>query len=209
MSDLDGNFETHLTVAPGSKIDNLQDWARAQGLKCTHIVLSKGATASQPMLTWHGSGSLQAQLDRARQIGQMLEDQAFSVTRVKVEVGLSSIEVPTTTEDASSLPEQSYFEFHVKLKLPSNADLTHLTQVALRNSAHLSRNAFCIREDGFQERFVTQRNRRVGKSGAIGDFEQLMNDLRLLNVDVLEVEQEFVVYDSNLQIDAGWLTGNE
>ena len=67
----------------------------------------------------------------------------------------------------------------------------------------------CARADGFHERFVTQRCRAVGRWEASRRLHALVDDIKTLGFSVLETEEEFTVYDSNIDVDAGWLVSKE
>ena len=52
-------YESHVTVRCAGPADwlRLRRWAASAGLKLTHIVLARGRTPEQPMLTLSGSSS--------------------------------------------------------------------------------------------------------------------------------------------------------
>jgi hypothetical protein len=198
-------YETHISVGPTGRnsIEDLQLWAAARGLKCVHIVLDGGDSPSQPMLTRHGHSNLQSELEHAHQIGQDMASAGFSVTRVKIEAAPWNEEVPHSDEEAQQATGQ-YFEHHIKLLLGAQAEIADVASVALKHGARLSRNARRARDDG-HERFVTQRCFGVGRGIAWQRFQELREALASLGHPVLEEEEEFVVYDSNLALDAGWI----
>jgi len=202
-----GEFETHLTVCPdgSERIDTLRQWGLDQGLKCVHIVLDRGETASQPMLTRRGKGTLSSELITSAQLRQALRREGFMVTRVKIEVPPWSQDVPQSRLDAPQHPSDRYFEHHLKLLLDPDADTAPLSALAEQYAARLSRNALKQREDGYQERFITQRCWSVGRVEARLRLDALVSALMPLGYPLLDIEEEFVVYDSNLAVDAGWL----
>ncbi|MDQ3789475.1 MAG: hypothetical protein M3422_19805, partial [Actinomycetota bacterium] len=53
-----GDFEVHLTDS-AQEADALAAFASRRGAKFTHILLNRGDTPSQPMLTVRGSGTLE------------------------------------------------------------------------------------------------------------------------------------------------------
>ncbi len=201
-----GEFETHLTINLDrtAGVDALRAWAESHGLKCLHILLARGSSPSQPMLTRRGRGDLAAQLQIANDLKGHLETIGFRVTRIKIEVAGANPDVPAT-EDAARANPGLYFEHHVKLLLDPNADLTLLANLSQRHSAHLSRNALRARDDGREERFVTQRCWLVGRDVARGRLQALTQDLESHAYPIIDVEEEFVVFDSNESIDAGWI----
>jgi len=201
-----GDFETHLTIGLDSlaTLAALQDWAKAHDLKCLHILLQRGASPSQPMLTRHGSGDLAGELRIANDLSRQLDASGFRVTRIKIEAACSNREVPATDADAVVHPEL-YFEHHAKLLLNPQTDLASLARLAQAHSAHLSRNALTTRNDGREERFVTQRCRQVGREVARRRLDALLEALQRHSYPIIDVEEEFVVFDSNGSIDAGWI----
>ncbi len=204
--EFDGQFETHVTArADGpAGVEALRAWAARRGLKFHHIVLDRGRTPSQPMVTRQGSGTLSGQLAAAEGLTRDLAEAGFAVRRVKVEAAPGNRDVPATDAEASRHAGR-YFEHHVKLALPADADFAELTRLAELHDARLSRNARRHRGDGTAERFVTQRCHGVGLATARRAFDALRNSLAAAGYVAAKVEQEYVVWDSHLADDAGWL----
>lgn len=198
-----GDFETHLTVA-AARADALRAWAERHALKFHHIELARGATPVQPMVTHRERGTLPDQLTRASALQARLEAAGFGVTRVKLEVAPWNADVPETDADAAAHTGR-YFEHHVKLLLSECTDLGALAELATPHRAHLSRNARRARADGCHERFVTQRCYAVGAATARARFGDLLDALRAAGHHIESSEQEFVVYDSRPEVDAGWI----
>ncbi|MFI9271219.1 hypothetical protein ACIGXM_10975 [Kitasatospora sp. NPDC052896] len=204
LPEVSGDFEVHLTVRPESA-DSLADWAAEHGLKFTHILLARGAAASQPMLTLRGSGRFQEVAAQTRRTAGRLAEAGFAVLRVKIEAAPWAQGLPQSDGDAARLGPARYFEHHVKLLLPGDADTGALATIATRHSAHLSRNARRVRADGLRERFVTQRARLVGLATAGRQLAALLTELGAAGWPVASVEREFVVLDSDETLDAGWI----
>jgi hypothetical protein len=161
------------------------------------------------MLTRYGSGTLSAELGEAERLRDDLASDGFQVSRVKIEAAPSNRDVPRTDDEAASQPRERYFEHHVKLLLDALADVDAVTSIARQHSAHVSRNALRVRADGRHERFVTQRCHGVGRETARRRLDALLHALAAGGYAVLDEEQEFVVYDSDLSIDAGWIEPQE
>jgi hypothetical protein len=211
-----GEFEAHITVRcddGAASAIRLERWSAARGWKFTHIVLARGRTPSQPMLTLRGSGPYEEQLRTCRSASQALRDAGFPPVRVKSEVAPWEPVVPRSDAQAR-LPGGSagrYFEHHLKVLpdpvAPGGADgLDALTATAVAHDAHVSWNARRIRGGtDRQERFVTQRCHGVGLPAAQARLAALTRAAEDLSIEIAEVEQEFVVYDSNTAIDEGWI----
>src|SRR5882757_7697714 len=101
-----GEFEAHITVrchGGAASADRLEQWSAARGGKFTHIVLARGRTPSQPMVTLRGSGSYEEQLRVCRRAANALRDAGFTPVRVKIEVAPWEPVVPRTDADARLL----------------------------------------------------------------------------------------------------------
>lgn len=199
-----GAFETHFTVKTAAW-ERAFEWAAAHGMKVTHIVLAHGEHASQPMLTRHSTGSLEGTLRESRCISEQMAAKGLAVCRMKIEVGAGNAAAPADPHEAEGRPDDWYFEQHIKLLLPPSQDHSLIMQLAERHGARLSRNALRTREDGFEERFLTQRLHHGGRAQAESALSSLLDALLQHSIVVLETESEYVVFDSNLALDSGWL----
>ncbi|MFD9337294.1 hypothetical protein ACFWBF_23245 [Streptomyces sp. NPDC060028] len=187
-------YETHVTVrCPGPpELARLETWAGEQQLKVTHIVLARGRMVSQPMLTLPDRTGHEALVPRLRAAG-------FEPVRVKVET------VPWTTDRPG--PGGGYFEHHLKLLLPADWDRPALESLASRHAAHVSwnaRRAAAGLAGGRHERFVTQRCRGTAPQ-ATAACDALAAALAGAGYEIRSEEREFVLYDSDLSVDDGWI----
>jgi len=207
--DVAGAFETHVSVLTDD-VDALAARADAYGWRVTHIVLDRGRSASQPMLGARTHDTLRAVRRRADDVVGRLRGDGFTVTRIKIEAEPSHVGVPRTDAQARGHGPARYFEHHVKLVLPADVDESALVALVRPHGAHLSRNARRVRADGRVERFVTQRCRGVGDRTAARAARALVDVLSAPTtacgpVSIACVEREFVVYDDNDGLDAGWI----
>jgi len=201
-----GDFETHVTVTSDpARWSALVAWADTEQVKVTHIVLDRGSVCSQPMVTLTGTGPSAIAMVAARAVSDRLTAAGFEVVRLKVEVEPQASGVPRDNDAALLLGDDLHFEHHVKIHLPAPHDRRELSQLVIPHQAHLSRNARRIADDGGQELFVTQRCFGVGLPEASRRLRELRASLSRSAVQELSVEQEFVIFDSNLALDNGWL----
>lgn len=199
-----GDFETHLTVAAAaSDFAALQTLAAGLGARFLHIVLPRGQTPSQPMLSWRDRGELSVVRELAARRGARLQQAGHHVTRCKIEAAPDNAGIP---QDEFPGPDQ-YFESHLKIALAGGDDIAAVTALAQRHAAHLSRNALRRDEGGCEQRFVTQRLPGAGLRRARAGMDALAAALTALGHAPLRSELEFVVYDSNQALDAGWMDG--
>ncbi|MFJ4279301.1 hypothetical protein [Streptomyces massasporeus] len=192
-------YESHVTVrcAGPQEFARLRRWAVDGGFKLTHIVLARGRMREQPMLTLSGSPSYADEAARVREVAARLRADGFDPVRVKIESSPWAPEVPREPCDGGR-----YFEHHVKLRLGADTDLAPLAARVVPHGAHLSWNARRVR-GAWHERFVTQRCREVDAEDAGRALELLLTELG--GFEVLSVEREFVLYDSDVSVDEGWL----
>jgi hypothetical protein len=207
---LSGDFESHFTLAckEASEIEPLHAWATAHALKLTHIILDSGATPSQIMLTQEQKGDYLSIFDQFCATQTALTQAGFVVSRLKVEAAPWSVGIPQTTSEARQYPSPScYFEHHLKLLLDAESDIAALKILVEAHHGHLSRNARRVRTYGKHERFVTHRCHGVGQCEAKEKLQFLMQLVQKAGYILLEAEEEFVIYDSNIGLDTGWAEG--
>ncbi|WP_405788799.1 hypothetical protein OG753_15415 [Streptomyces sp. NBC_00029] len=191
MIDSMSEYETHVTVrcADAAELARLDIWAGARELKVTHILLARGRMVSQPMLTLPDRTGHEHLVPRLRAAG-------FDPVRVKVET------VPWTTDSPG--PGGGYFEHHLKLLVPADFDRPALEALVVPHGAHLSWNARRVLAGGAHERFVTQRWRGTA-AGAGAACDALIAALGSAGYEIRSEEREFVLYDSDLSVDDGWI----
>lgn len=207
-----GTFEAHVTVASldAARMDAFRAACRELDVKCISIELPEGETRAQPMTASFHRGEL---LDVQREvvaIARELVRRGFVVTRTKIEAHGRSclVGTPQTDEEARLAPSTSYFEYHVKLALPEDADLEALAARCRAHRAHLSRNAYKgAGADGLVERFVTLRAHREGRRSADARFAALCTDLEREGHVVRNRIREYTVFDTNVALDRGWIDG--
>src|SRR5262249_41296628 len=165
--------------------------------KCVRIVLARGVQVEQPMATWRRDDTvLPDVLAEATERAQDLERAGFAVVRVKIEADPSNDDVPATDDAALLQPSCNYFEHHVKLRRETAPGRELLLRVCLDHAAHLSRNAWRESAEGFEERFVTLRSCRMGRSASEQRLHRLLAALEGAGEQVIDVESEYAVHDS-------------
>lgn len=206
--DFAGDFETHLTlesVTTTGDEERIRRWAERHRVKYTRIVLDRGATPYQPMLTVRGHGVLPARREAALALVRRLGADGIDVTRVKIEAAPWNEDVPQTAAEARTLPPGCHFEHHVKLLLADDTEVAAVRALAERDHVHVSRNARRDLGGRGHERFVTQRCHGVGRAEARRRLDALVDSLTTAGFEVVEVEEEYVVHDDRPALDRGWV----
>jgi hypothetical protein len=203
MQEMSGDFEIHLTAWDHDR-DRLAAFAEEHGLGYVYIELDRGVSVFQPMLTLTRSGPLGEIRALAEGWARRMRDVSLHPVRVKIEAAPWNTGVPLTDADAN---QGRYFEHHVKLRLPTDALalLLQITDLVEPHGARLSRNARRRDADGAHQRFVNQRCHGAGVLTAKRRLDDLVAVLRAAGHEIVSVEQEYVVDDTNLELDRGWL----
>jgi hypothetical protein len=193
-------FEIHITVShlpAGRKIEFIEFCSRQQA-KPLLIELSKGECREQPMLSKvlyfdALSGAVAAATDYTR----LLELQQFAVSRVKIEVPSACAGSFLQKSNTGFIP---YYEWHVKVDYVNTAALY---QLCSSFGVHLSLNAL-KNEPGF--RFITLRE--YGEKEVFEERVIAVSGALQAGGWVLAKQQsEYCLYDSNVLLDNGWLSG--
>ena len=202
-----GTFEAHITVkaddlAVREKFDLL---CQNLNVKCVLIELSSGETPFQPMTASYHYGGLKDVVQEVNKIARTIVDAGFEITRIKIEAMVSNRDIPISDVEAQKLPESNYFEFHIKAMLSASENLELLKKYCLQHDAHLSANAFKQLIDGKQQRFITMRVYGAGYKSAQQCFDNLLALLKAKGFKLSQQQREYSIYDSNLNLDAGWV----
>lgn len=212
MIEYPGEFEIHMTVRTADALaQSFRNWCDKHSLKCVRIVLSRGHHREQPMSTWcRVDTNLSTVLAEARRYVELARQDGHDVVRLKVEALLSNQDVPQTDAAAANCNSGNYFEHHLKLRRRVDEPTEVLRGICEMHAAHLSRNAFERVEAGeYEHRFVTLRSYGIGASASIDQLARLLTDLKNIDQQVVEKESEYCVYDSNVDLDAGWLPASK
>lgn len=173
-------------------------------------------TKTKPILaiSEYGNQSIQAMLSKYKcgkssDIIQLAEEMAAQMTtkynirilRIKVESMMHNEGVPL--EENNENDRQYYFEFHFKVEIDSSINYQKVANICKTLNAHLSFNAF--KKETIP--LITLRlPASVGSIYAIKCKDNLVDLLKLNNIVVCDgIQCEFSVYDSNVNLDKGWL----
>ncbi len=196
-------YELHITVAQTVDLEAFKQFCYQAGIKA--LVIDLGAELPvQPMTCSRITASFSDAMLEAAKLRDILTNAGFVVTRVKLEAAPWNSGVPESDIQAQKAPSGNYFEHHTKLKLPKTANLRLLEMLCESNNAHLSRNAFKVFTDGSQERLITQRHYGLGFASASLRFNAFLEVLKSFDFKVEKTVSEYCVFDSNLELDAGW-----
>jgi hypothetical protein len=188
-----GGFEAHLTVDTDRRAD-FEVLCGELGVDCVGIELPDGVHRAQPMTASHHRGELAAVIGEVEALHARIVAAGFTIVRTKLEALAANEGVPPA-DDAG------YFEFHVKVRVDP-ARLDELAQIARSSGGRLSRND---RQHRPTQRFVTMRVYRATRAAAEAQLDALLAALDAADFDRAGIAREYTLYDSRIELDAGWL----
>jgi hypothetical protein len=200
MSSANNRYESHITVAAKdlAALSVLQGFCLSKGLKCLVIELAQGEHPCQPMTSGFHQGSEEQVKAEVFALASELATQGLTVERVKIEAHIQNSDLPL--EDPTDGDDKKYYEAHFRVMVPSEDRLRELQGVCRQHGVHVSRNA----QANKPIRFVTLR---VYRAGLLTAQQRAADIVRLLQESGFEITkqiQEYVVFDSRLELDRGW-----
>lgn len=202
-----GIFESHITICTKSlaTLQRFQRFCQQLKVKCLLIELPSGVTRIQPMSASYHRGTLTQVWTEAQHLAQQMWLAGFQVIRVKIEAMVYNQDIPIQDGEVWQHRATNYFEFHIRALLSKEINLEALRQNCAESGAHLSVNAFKLSINRQQhQRFITLRVYQLGRRSAQARFQDLLTSLRAKQIRLVQPQQEYTVYDSNLGLDAGW-----
>lgn len=200
-------FEIHLTAnLTTAELDSFIQFCHLQNWKPLHIVLARGAMTSQPMATIHGKGAESDAVSLMKQSAAIFSRHGFRLVRSKIEFDIGAPLVPEVLP-RDAIQRGCYFEHHLKLRLLASGPTAALLDLARWHDAHWSRNALKQLSDGYEHRFLTIRHFNETKQVSLAKNDALVADLTSNGCEIVKCESEYCVYDSQCDLDAGWIAG--
>lgn len=214
---ISGLFEIHITVDHlGNSFYNLYNYvSKNNGMKLILTVAKNGDYPTQYMISKFKNGTEQEVIERALEIAREMKKENIEVLRVKVEAMAFNEGVPVTMEDYKNyilLPKtgKPYFEFHAKIK-PFNKELESLVDfwnknTILKPSVFVALSINLLSRSENKNPLLTIRVYDGGRIDAIDLKNVILDDLKNKNYHIIDaIQQEFSVYDTNENLDKGWL----
>lgn len=211
---LDGTFEIHITIHPNNDYTKLLKYIYDKRTERKFkLVFAVSGTNNQYMLSYFTrKDNDEAAVNSARQVAANLELNDISVSRVKVECH-DVRGIPMTDQDYTDMNRylnlkynnecnKPYFEFHCKID-PNGGDLDDLEKdVNQYKQCAVSYNLCSSNKNPI----LTIRVYDVGFVNAEKFKNEVMNSLKKLGYLFEDkIQKEFSIFDSNLQLDAGFL----
>jgi hypothetical protein len=202
-----GLFEIHITVDHTTHTglyDLVRFTADHKDMKRILAVGWSGVWPNQYMISKWSNGTAVSVVTKAEGIAEDMRKAGIVVKRVKVESMAHNDGVPVSDNQWSD----NYFEFHAKVDLGTHTleefeedlgDLEHSEYTVLGTSFNLTGTSgvplLTLRVEG-----------QLGRAFAIAEKDLVLEQLKDDGYDILgSLQSEYAVYDTNREIDDGWL----
>jgi predicted nucleotidyltransferase len=205
QKEVKGTFEFHITVQTDedekTNVKTFKKYCLDHKLKPIVILLDKGKHPTQVMTSSYHNGVFPDNINHINEVAQGLKDAGFKLKRVKIESMASNKGVPTTPELHATWDKNCYFEFHYKIHIDDKDQLRRLTDFCTQWKPRLYVSKNQVRK---KYNFATLRMFECGREKAFEEYQAIEKALLEEGYKINKIEREFVVYDNNLELDAGW-----
>lgn len=199
MSEIEGLFEIHISVDP-SQIWQLEQYCNKNKIKKIMAVAPNGKHKNQLMISKWKNGKETDVIKRANLMtDNMSEEFNLTILRIKVEAMSNSKNVPLNENDIND----RYFEYHIKYILDNN-DLKKMCKHIENTNVAISRNIYTKTENSYLLTFRISGNKGFNNAEKIKD--ELIEKLKEKGFHSNDqIQKEYTVYDTNINLDDGWI----
>ena len=200
-----GIFEIHITIQcdGDSDMSLFLERCRLHNINPIIIELSNGDYVKQVMTSSFIVGQYKDEIMEKTKatVRKLFENTVLydKIVRVKVESLARNPGVPLDSNDEVD----KYFEFHYKIVIKDAEDYDKVRNMIKPFGGRLSRNAFKNLETN-KHYFITKRVHNGGQIRALAEYKELNDVLCAGGYAPIKSEAEFVVFDSNYNLDSGW-----
>ncbi len=191
-------FEIHITTSDirEAEISKFESFCHSIDAKPIIIELSEGKFHKQPMISkvikCYNEKGLISEVER---LIDCFKNENYPVLRTKIEIPLENEKDCTHFFQKDTI---KYFEWHGKIV---SSELDTVSKICSVYQAKLSANAL---KNDTRRRFITIRDFESSES-IKSRIETLKVELSKINISIEKEEAEYCIYDSNKELDQGWI----
>jgi len=187
-------YEIHITVDHNQFI-LVKKVCLLHSIKYIFVKNDKGDNPFQLIITkWVNVGSNEQAIEEATKLSELLREEGLTTLRDKVEMELIS----DTNIELAGLSE--YFEFHIKV-LVNLEEYLLVEEVSKKHNAYLS---IGIDKEVYLMPYISLRFHSITREEALKRKDSLIEDIKLISKPI-RVHQELCFYDTNEDLDKGWI----
>lgn len=199
-----GLVEYHVTVDPENNYINLWSYTKNNDCKLIYACSKTGEFPNQYMISkFSNKKSFEEMISKLTSIKEKISNEGIKIVRSKIELMMSCEGVPKTKVDydnlVSKLPHKPYFEFHVKF---NDADYDTVHEICKK----YEQTAISVNICGHTKNILLTIRRYTFFEEAVKDKDEILNYFKSIGYKFKEdIQQEFCIYDDNVELDSGWL----
>ncbi|CAF3966564.1 unnamed protein product [Rotaria sp. Silwood1] len=201
---INGEFKVHITIR-NRNIQKFLNICKINNIKVICIHFNDEDHIEQVMTSSYHVGTYSDIVEQMKTlITNTFND--FDITRLKIKSLPSNNGIPENDIDKLFFwdKKSNYFEFHYKIFIKSKTKLRKLKQLCQQQNLYLSYNAFEKPSMDNMYYIVTMRLFNSGRRNALIGNNNIIQYLTRYDFLPLKVEQYFVAYDSNIDLDKRW-----
>lgn len=209
-----GTFEAHVFCTPldpsFEEKERFVSACDAVGIKALCLGLAyegKGIVSVLQSTRYHDGP------DPSGPVANMLRDAEalsahFEVVRLKMEALASNQGVPQTDAEARAMPGDTYFEYHLKVDAPvspENDEVLERLARELTRELDVKVPFSCNNMRDKNQRFLNARTYGLGYASSSAVVQRVADAVERQGFALSKVIREFIVFDTNKELDRGWL----
>lgn len=214
---MSGLYEIHITVDHSDGFYKLLKFTTGKKNMKVLFAISKSNNYQYMVTHFTAKDTIELAVNKALDIAQQLKNAEIKVLRTKVEMR-NTINMPINIDAYNSLKSSlnnkfafengnPYFEFHLKVATSyqngTNIDLDKLEQDVNDHQYAVVSYNLCSSE---RKPIITIRVYDTGYIDAVSYKNKVVNALKTLGyIFEDKIQEEFAVYDSNPNVDYGWI----
>lgn len=131
-----------------------------------------------------------------------------NIIRLKLEAVTTNKGVPSNVQEESYIPGDCYFEYHLKINSPPTAEaderLKSLSR-SLTKELNIPVPFSCNNMKTHSQRFLNARTYGMGTEESFQVVDRIVKAAQNIGLEVTKIISEFIVFDTNKELDRGWL----
>jgi hypothetical protein len=169
--------------------------------------VGKGVVSVLQTTRYHETADVPASVEFMLHEAEALQEH-FEVVRLKLEAMAENRGVPQTDREAEQVPGDTYFEYHIKVDGPVSPENDERLKVLARDLTDelgVKVPFSCNNMRDKTQRYLNLRTYRIGYASSAAVVQRAVEAIARHGFTPAKVIREFIVYDTNKDLDRGWL----
>lgn len=208
-------FECHIFCLPldpsDAEKERFVEACNAVGLKALCLGLDyvdKGVVNVLQSTKYYKCDDVHTSVGYMLRDAEALEEHFGNVARLKLEAVAANPGVPQSDEEAQAMPGDTYFEYHIKIRgepSPENDATLKALAAELTDELGIKIPFSCNNMGTKNQRFLNARTYGLGYPESSAVVDRIVEAIEARGFEISKVIREFIVFDTNKELDRGWL----